>query len=231
KNIIKNKTKQVSQSEPESEEPDVEEPEVDQIEQLVSKPIELYPYQADARDKWLKNDFCGLLEMATGTGKTYLAFGCINKLQNLHQRTAVVIAIPQKHLIEQWKRELAKWNNSVKESDRIVIEETVTCNSDYRSTSKDWEDKLDEIMYNFNDMPIGSSTYVTNHIVIFTTQITLAESIFTKRILDLENTKKFLIVDEVHNIGENSSKNTLLEEYDCRLGLSATPTRHMDEIG
>ena len=140
RNIIQNKTKQVSPSEPDSEEP-----EVDQIEQLVSKPIELHDYQADARDKWLKNDFCGLLEMATGTGKTYVAFGCINKLQNLHQRTAVVIAIPQKHLIEQWKRELAKWNNSVKESDRIVIEETVTCNSDYRSTSKDWEDKLDEI--------------------------------------------------------------------------------------
>ena len=225
RNIIQNKTKQVSSSEP-----DFEEPEVEQIEQLVSKPIELHPYQIDARDKWLKNDFCGLLEMATGTGKTYVAFGCINKLQNLHQRTVVVIAIPQKHLIEQWKRELTKWNNSVKESDKVVIEETVTCDSDYRS-SKDWEDKLDEIMYNFNDIPIGSSTYVTNHIVIFTTQATLAASIFTKRILDLENTKKFLIVDEVHNIGENSSKKTLLEEYDCRLGLSATPTRHMDEIG
>ena len=59
----------------------------------------------------------------------------------------------------------------------------------------------------------------------------MAEEIFSKRVLSLENTKKFLIVDEVHNIGENSSKKTLLDEYDCRLGLSATPTRHMDEIG
>ena len=43
--------------------------------------IQLKPHQDTARTKWLENDLCGLLEMATGTGKTFVAFGCINKLQ------------------------------------------------------------------------------------------------------------------------------------------------------
>ena len=167
-----------------------------------------------------------LLEMATGTGKTYTAFGCINRLQNLHQRTAVIIACPQKHLIEQWKEELTKWNNLVEESDKVVIEQTVTCDSDYR-----WRDPFDKILHDYNDPPIGSSSYITNNIVIFTSHATLSAKDFRERISSLKDTKRFLIVDEVHNIGEEASKSTLLEEYDCRLGLSATPNRHMDDVG
>ena len=188
--------------------------------------IKLREYQEAGRTKWIENDFCGLLEMATGTGKTYTAFGCINKLQSQHQRTAVIIACPQKHLIEQWKEEITKWNNLVAESDRVVIEHMVTCDSDYK-----WRGTFDKILHDYNVPPIGSSSCITNNIVIFTSHTTLGTDDFVERISSLKDTKKFLIVDEVHNIGENSSKNTLLEEYDCRLGLSATPNRHMDDVG
>ena len=230
KSILETKTKKDSSSELISDEKNIEEPKRE--EEIFKEVIKLRDYQENAREKWLENNFCGLFEMATGTGKTYTAFGCINKLQNLHQRTVTVIAIPQKHLIEQWKKELVKWNDFVSpESERVSFDETITCNSDYRSSANDWEEKFDDIIWNFNELPIGSANYILNHIVIFTTHATLAEEIFSKRVLSLENTKKFLIVDEVHNIGENSSKKTLLDEYDCRLGLSATPTRHMDEIG
>jgi len=68
--------------------------------------IELMEHQIIARDKWIENNFCGLLEMATGTGKTFVAFSCINKIQKSQERTAVIIACPQLHLIEQWKKEL-----------------------------------------------------------------------------------------------------------------------------
>ena len=194
-----------------------------EIEKIV---IKLRDYQEDGRTKWIENDFCGLLEMATGTGKTYTAFGCINKLQSMYQRTAIIIACPQKHLIEQWKEQLRKWNNLVEEYDRVNIEQTITCDSDYK-----WRDEFDAILYDFNVPPIGSSSYITNNIVVFTSHKTLGTNDFVERISSLKDTKKFLIVDEVHNIGENSSKNTLLEEYDCRLGLSATPNRHMDDVG
>ena len=220
KKIIDSTTKKDSPSETKVEKPIIEEKEVKKLA------IKLRDYQEDGRKKWMENGFCGLLEMATGTGKTYTAFGCINKLQNLHQRTAVIIACPQKHLIEQWKEQLAKWNNLVEESDKVVMEQTITCDSDYR-----WRVSFDNILHDYNIPPIGSRSYITNNIIIFTSHATLGTDDFVERISSLKDTKKFLIVDEVHNIGESASKKTLLEEYDCRLGLSATPNRHMDDAG
>ena len=223
RSIIKNQTKKKSPDKLE-EETQITEP----IElEYKNPPIKLHDYQLEAREKWLENNFCGLFEMATGTGKTYTAFGCINKLQNLHLRTTTIIACPQKHLVEQWKKELTKWNNSVQESEKIVMERSITCNSDYLN----WRNKFDKILHDYNVSPIGSNSYITNNLVIFTTHNTLGSQDFTKRIQNMKNAKIFLIVDEVHNITENTSTKTLLEEYDCRLGLSATPTRHMDDIG
>ncbi|MBT5170897.1 MAG: DEAD/DEAH box helicase family protein [Candidatus Nitrosopelagicus sp.] len=231
KDIIKNQkvTKLTEESEPEESEPEESEPEESEPEESEYKkqPIELRDYQLGARQKWLENDLCGLFEMATGTGKTYTAFGCMNKLQNLHERNAIIIACPQKHLVEQWKKELVIWNNSVQESEKIVMERSITCNSDYPK----WRTQFDKILHDYNVSPIGSSSYITNNIVIFTTHSTLGSDDFTQRIQDMKKTKKFLIVDEVHNIGDDASKKTLLEEYSCRLGLSATPSRHMDDIG
>lgn len=195
---------------------------------IENKPvIKLHDYQNNARNKWFENDLCGFLEMATGTGKTFTAFGCINKLQKLHPRTVIIIACPQKHLVEQWKREFLRYNSGVEESEKITVEKTITCNSDYPK----WKDQFEEILHDYNDPPIGSRTYIVNNIVIFTTHKTLASNIFTEKILKIKNAKKFLIVDEVHNITSDSSEKTLLSDYDCRLGLSATPTRHMDDEG
>ena len=224
RSIIESKTEEISHEETKGEELEDEESTV--IDEYKKPIIELRDYQSEARDKWLENNFCGLFEMATGTGKTYTAFGCMNKLQNLHERTAIIIACPQKHLIEQWKKELTKWNNSVQNSEKIVMERTIICDSDYQ-----WREQFDKILHDYNFPPIGSSSYITNNIVIFTSHATLGRDDFTERILGMKNTKKFLIVDEVHNIGEEASKKTLLEEYDCRLGLSATPNRHMDDTG
>ena len=223
RSIIKNQTETKSLDKLE-----VKEQIIESIDSEYKKPpIELYDYQLEAREKWLENNFCGLFEMATGTGKTYTAFGCVNKLQNLHERTVIIIACPQKHLVEQWKEELKIWNDSVQESEKIIIERTITCNSDYRT----WRKEFDGILYDYNVSPIGSNSYITNNLVIFTTLDTLGSDDFTERIQQLKSTKKFLIADEVHNISENTSNKTLLKEYDCRLGLSATPTRHMDDTG
>jgi superfamily II DNA or RNA helicase len=40
-----------------------------------------------------------------------------------------------------------------------------------------------------------------------------------------------LIADEVHGLGARKNRLALIEEYDIRLGLSATPKRWFDEIG
>ena len=45
------------------------------------------------------------------------------------------------------------------------------------------------------------------------------------------NLNIFLIADEVHGLGAKKSSKGLLEEYNLRLGLSATPKRWFDTIG
>jgi len=188
--------------------------------------IELKPYQKDARDAWVENNFQGMLAMATGTGKTFVAFGCINKVQNLHKRTVVIIACPQKHLVEQWKEETKNYNSGVENDEKIHVSPQITCNSDYAN----WRIQFEKILNDFNMPLLGTKKYIIDHFVIFTTHTTLGSNDFKEKILKIKNAKKFLIVDEVHNITPESAPKTLLDDYDFRLGLSATPIRHYDPV-
>ena len=189
--------------------------------------IRLRDYQKDAIEKWKESGFRGLLEMATGTGKTFTAFGCMAEIQNQHDRFVIIISSPQRHLVAQWKENLEKWNEYVDEQMKIAMDEDIVCNSD----NPQWRAQFQQILYDFNSPPLGFDTYLTNKLVIFTTHNTLSLPDFTNTVLGIENAPKFLIVDEVHNITEQAAQKTLLDEFDFRLGLSATPFRHLDEQG
>ena len=66
-------------------------------------------YQLLAVSNWLENGKKGILEMATGTGKTYTAKLCIENVLN-EENALVVISCPYLHLIEQWKEELSSFD-------------------------------------------------------------------------------------------------------------------------
>ena len=189
--------------------------------------LELKGHQISAIEKWAGNNFCGLLEMATGTGKTFTAFGCINLIQKSNDRTVIIIACPQLHLVEQWRSEIRRWNDSVKDANKIVLTSQITCNSDYPN----WGIQFGRLLYDFNVPPLGFENNIINHIVIFTTHDTLGSSSFTNKFSQIKNAKKFLIIDEVHNITSRFAEKVLLDDFDFRLGLSATPTRHLDDEG
>lgn len=189
--------------------------------------IKLEEHQILAIKKWKENESSGLLEMATGTGKTFTTFGCINMIQKEYERVVIIIACPQLHLIEQWKSEVKKWNSGVKEFEKLMSSTQITCNKDYPK----WRENFDRILYNFNIPTLGSNTYITNHIIIFVTHTTLACLDFIERISKIKNAKKFLVIDEVHNITPKSSRKALLNDMNFKLGLSATPVRHLDDEG
>lgn len=69
----------------------------------------LRSYQCEAMERWFENGRCGILEMATGTGKTRTAIACINKIFKINDRCLVVIACPNNHLIHQWATNLKTW--------------------------------------------------------------------------------------------------------------------------
>ena len=85
-------------------------------------------------------------------------------------------------------------------------------------------------MNDFN-MKLFNGNYIISHVIVYATHKTINDNCFKEFILKIQNAKKILIVDEVHNIGSKISRFALLDQYEGRLGLSATPIRHYDSEG
>ena len=186
----------------------------------------LRPYQSKAREKWVKNGYKGLFAMATGTGKTFAALGCASSFQKSNKRTMIVIACPQTHLVDQWEDETDNYNSQIPMNDRVLIERKVLCYKENTTWRKDFEDITNE----FNEK-LFSRKYLIQHVMVFVTHKTLNSDDFKKFIQRIVDAKILLIIDEVHNIGSELSRSALLNKYDGRLGLSATPVRHYDQEG
>jgi superfamily II DNA or RNA helicase len=76
------------------------------------------------------------------------------------------------------------------------------------------------------DIKIGN----TQKLIVLTTYNSFSSKDFI-RIIKNNSAKIFLIVDEVHGVGAPQRKKGLIEDYDFRLGLSATPKRWFDLEG
>src|SRR5690606_32981939 len=87
---------------------------------------ELRPNQLEAISNWKKNNYVGILEMATGTGKTITALTAIKELYSEKGRLVIIISCPFIHLAEQWQEEAMKF-----EIDSLLIGESKEL----------WEDK------------------------------------------------------------------------------------------
>ncbi|MDZ4171227.1 MAG: DEAD/DEAH box helicase family protein, partial [Methanobacteriaceae archaeon] len=175
--------------------------------------LNLWNHQTEAIHNWLENGSRGLLEMATGTGKTLTALGCLKEKIIHENKLLVVIACPFNHLVSQWDRELEKIGIF---SHKMIAD----------STNPKWKKQLKNALI---DIKIG--TY--NYIIVLTTHKTMSSSKFIDLINDTSNkdNETLLIVDEVHGIGAPEMRKGLISRYDYRLGLSATPSRWMDEYG
>jgi len=178
------------------------------------KSVDLFEYQNDAIRNWINNDHKGIFEMATGTGKTYTAIGCIDAVTTNKNPFLVIIACPFNHLTQQWKGEIDKFGLNI---DELIVAD---------GTNKKWKQELNDACW---DLTLGQSALS----IVLTTHTTLSSNDFISIIKSQTRSlfKTFLIVDEVHGIGSSKRRAGLLEEYDFRLGLSATPERHFDAVG
>lgn len=187
---------------------DDEEDEDDGIE------FKLRGYQEEAINNWFNADKSGIFEMATGTGKTFTALGCMNRLlieySENHKPLLVVISTPTSHLVDQWKNDVLKFD-----VDLIVKA---------YSASNSWKRKISNQLL---DLSVGE----LNNIVILTTHKTLSKDYFRDFISEA-NVDSLLIVDEVHGIGSTNQRLALdASLYNFKLGLSATPERWYDDEG
>ncbi len=178
------------------------------IEQYEPKKIELRPYQKTAADLWF-NAGRGFIEMATGTGKTFTALACLDKIRKTKKQLAVIITVPFIHLITQWSKELHYWG--------LPKEIQASGNSN------EWAEGLMNEVYDLNNGHIDL-------LIVITTADTFSSPRFFK-IMEKVKPPIMLIADEVHTLGSQQRRKGLKDQYQYRLGLSATPRRWLDDEG
>lgn len=178
------------------------------------EPLSLYYYQKCAVNQWIENGHKLMLQMATGTGKTRTAFGCMEcACRDIKSGLIIVVATPQITLTRQWIKDMEKLQLDIDEY--IEVDGTI----------HDWRINMRKSLQR---VYIGQF----NHFVIFTTHDTASNEDF----IDILQTYGpgetiFFIGDEVHGMGADKTRNALQSKYEYRLGLSATPKRWFDDEG
>lgn len=171
--------------------------------------IEARGYQVKAIESFKSNNWRGILEMATGTGKTISSLLIANEYKKEYGRLFLIILVPFTHLVEQWDKncEVLGFTNLLK------------CYG-----SKDsWMEKLQSRVRDFN---IG----ITDIEVVISTYKTASSIEFNERIKNIR-ANAFIIGDECHYFGIKGLRSHSLGGIHGRLGLSATPDRWWDENG
>ena len=171
--------------------------------------VKFRDYQLVAIDAWVDAGMRGILEMATGTGKTKTARGCIERVLSSGP-TCVVVTAPFEHIAKQWVKELAHLSPIL------------------ASGSHDWRADLRE---SHSSRKLGRKG--SENLVVVAVQNTAASATFSDLLAEVAPSfSNVLIVgDEVHGLGATSFQDAMQPIYQYRLGLSATPERYFDEVG
>lgn len=174
------------------------------------------PKQQQQQNKWRHQDEAvatflekrrGILEMATGTGKTRTALRIMTELIDAGEIDTVIIATRGNDLLDQWADQI-----------RETLRDLQPRWAMYRTYGRH-KDQLE-----FQSTPHRS--------VLLTSDANLGAQL---RTLPWDRKRRALIIhDEVHGFGSPSTRETvgdLTGDLRYRLGLSATPEREYDEDG
>lgn len=175
--------------------------------------VELYEHQREAVDAWVANGHRGIFHMATGTGKTFTALGCLRRAIETHDRLTAVITCPYSHLLDQWQESVRSFGV---QTDVMEVAD---------GNNPGWKRALASTLI---DVDIG---HITTGLIL-ATHDSFASAPFREIVHEHgANVPMMLVADEVHGLGASKMRLGLVPEYDLRLGLSATPTRFFDPEG
>jgi superfamily II DNA or RNA helicase len=172
-----------------------------------------YDFQKKAIKKWTDNNRVGILEMATGTGKTFTSVYSVKELGKKEDGYCVIICVPYTHLISQWEKEVKE---TLENFTLLKIGGGVS----------NWDRKLEQYLTDYNDGFLKNLIIITTYDSLSLNKSTniLNKHVGAQRPLTL-------VADEVHNIGSKKRSKIMGNFFKYRLGLSATPLRHMDDEG
>ena len=169
-----------------------------------------FEHQGKAVKAWCETGYQGVLEMATGSGKTIAAMICAHRLYNVEKPLLIVVAAPYIPLIQQWCDEILPFG--------LKAANLTEVNGAKRRAAK-----LSQLRRRLRS---GSSDVE----IVVVSHRTLCNSEFKDELKKFD-CKTLLIADEVHNLGSEGFITDPPDFFDYRLGLSATPIRQYDEDG
>lgn len=185
--------------------------EVEGVQEILQIPsyIRLYDHQKQAVRSWLTSNGRGLLQMATGSGKTITALAAATKLYEMVGGPLfVVIIAPYLHLVDQWVEEARNFGL-----------EPLAC-----ARGRDvWYEDFQVRLFNAR---VGSRPITS----VIATTATCRTDAFQDLLQGIDLPMMF-IGDEAHNLGASNTRTKLPVDAQYRLGLSATPERWYDERG
>lgn len=174
--------------------------------EINGKKFEIRLHQKSALNAWKDNNFKGILELATGTGKTVTAIYAIAQIAKEQQGLVAIISVPYVDLADQWVEELKLFN--------ILA---LRC---YGAKNK-WAEKI--------------YSYITRNrlsqsefLAIVVVNKTFKTDFFKKAISNLDYKKVIFIGDECHHHMSRSFYDFLPRDARYKLGLSATPFHYLD---
>jgi superfamily II DNA or RNA helicase len=151
----------------------------------------------------------GVLQMATGAGKTITALIAAHRLYKEAGRLLIVIAAPTLPLVAQWRAE----------AEAFGLEPVVPGESTAAAKLGMAERTVRQLIMRTSD---AECLVVTHHL--------LCDSDF-QAVLARYHGPVLLVGDEVHNLGREAFLENPPDFVRFRLGLSATPIRQYDEVG
>ena len=170
-----------------------------------------FAHQGRAIQAWEAADRRGILEMATGSGKTITAMICAARLQDaVSDSLLVVVAAPYRPLIQQWCEEV-----------RLFGVDPVDL-----TTAGGSRPRAQAIGQAGRSLRTGMSR---TEVLVVSNDILCTDE-FNRRLAAAPG-EKLLVADECHNLGADSFTTSPPEYFSYRLGLSATPERQYDDEG
>ncbi len=183
-------------------------------EKKEKEPLQLFVHQKEAVQWWVKHNFVSMFIMATGAGKTISAIGCIFEKLKDNEPLLVIVSTPQTLLSEQWKKEFT--NLKVPIQRQIIVD------------GNDGSKKRAQMEMLLMDINKGQR----KNGVVFTTHNSSSRDTFISIIRRAKGECKILyICDEAHAAGSRQFQKGLMDEYDYRIALTATPKRMFDDDG
>lgn len=168
------------------------------------------PHQRQALETWVASGRRGILEHATGSGKTFTALCAINDA--FHQEDVPVVIVPSDLLFSQWTRELQQ---AFKSKGLQLLQ----CGSGHNQWREAARLRAWTRPRALNDPPRAV--------------LATMKSASSDRFLGLcdDGNHLFIVADEVHRLGATGAQRILTIDSGARLGLSATPARAGDPLG